>query len=399
MAANSLLSLILAAAVILCTAGESLAARPRRGACCLPSGDCRIMQRTRCLRALGHFRGVRTTCSPTACDRVGGCIMRNGVCAIRTRNGCRASHGTYRGPGTTCQPDPPPTDSGTPGDGPHPGPPVNRGPDLNLVGACCFRDQGLCTLVLFDACRAANGFFLGPGTYCSPIACRPPSGGCCLGGDVCVVITQNDCAQSGGLYRGDSTACETAQCAPLLGACCFADGSCQARTIEGCSGLPGASYFGAGTTCLTTVCASNVAGACCFPPGFCEVISDSECMSRSGWYRNAGVSCETARCWDIAGACCHGDSACVISDQAPCANSGGTFRGPATVCSTHLCASRLCPCDWNGDGSLDIQDLFDWYHDVQANPSAGDLDGDGDFDDDDANEFLTCFRFPPPACR
>lgn len=396
MPAKLLIPLLLAATVVLTSAGEALAARPRRGACCLPSGDCKVMLRSRCLTARGHFRGVRKACTPHACDRVGACIMRNGVCAIRTRAGCRASHGDYRGNGTSCQPSPPPDTTPPDGPGTDP-PPINRGPDLVLVGACCFRDQGLCSLMLFDACRAANGFFLGPGTVCSTTACRPPSGGCCLGGDICVVVTQTDCAQSGGLYRGDATACDTAQCGTSLGACCFADGSCQARTVEDCSGLPGAAFHGAGTTCLSTVCSTNVSGSCCFPPGFCEVITSGECLDRQGWYRGAGVSCETARCWEIAGACCHGDTACVISDSAPCLNTGGLFRGPATTCSVRLCTSPPCPCDWNADGSLDIQDVFDWYFDVQA--GGGDLDGDGDFDDEDANEFLTCFRFPPPACR
>ncbi len=62
---------------------------------------------------------------------------------------------------------------------------------------------------------------------------------------------------------------------------------------------------------------------------------------------------------------------------------------------------EFCPADWNGDGSLNDQDFFDWVNDYfnQAGPQGHfDFNLDGNQNDQDWFDFVNAYFNPAPAC-
>lgn len=75
----------------------------------------------------------------------------------------------------------------------------------------------------------------------------PPSGRCCLPGEVCSVLTETACGVAGGTWTANESCPEGACTVSVVGACC--EGStCSVTTSINC-GMLGGTFRGSGTTC------------------------------------------------------------------------------------------------------------------------------------------------------
>lgn len=156
-----------------CTAAE---------ACCLQDGSCVMLDPLCCLDIGGTPQGPGTQCSATEA-----CCFGDGSCAMLDPLCCDDAGGTPQGAGTTC--------SGT-------------------TEACCFAD-GSCLDADPLCCTAMGGTPQGAGTVCLgdnngnliDDACEEQTGACCLDDGSCVILTAADCATQLGTYKGDGTVC------------------------------------------------------------------------------------------------------------------------------------------------------------------------------------------------
>jgi len=121
----------------------------------------------------------------------GACCLPTGECRVTTLEDCNLAGGAWLGPGTDCDPNPCPQ------------PPQ----------ACCFPD-GSCADFSLEACLEAGGNPQGPGTSCATTSCQGPTGACCLPDGACGEMTLDQCAQAGGVYQGDGVPCSPNPCRP-----------------------------------------------------------------------------------------------------------------------------------------------------------------------------------------
>lgn len=123
-------------------------------------------------------------------------------------------------------------------------------PALAIPGACCVQDS-VCILYTWESCVAAEGYYWGDGTPCSPNPCRPGLGVCCSDYGNCSITTFTECVQNPGVcawLQGmdfcNPNPCPA--CCPV--ACCLPDGSCrlvgcgQDCTTIGGTWIPGKTY-------------------------------------------------------------------------------------------------------------------------------------------------------------
>jgi hypothetical protein len=61
----------------------------------------------------------------------------------------------------------------------------------------------------------------------------------------------------------------------------------------------------------------------------------------------------------ILAACCFDDGACQDLTLDDCTNAGGVWEGYPTECATFECPTPPCPADINGDGWVNVDDLFE----------------------------------------
>jgi hypothetical protein len=211
------------------------------------------------------------------------------------------------------------------------------------------------------------------------------------------MLDLRDCRGVGGAHAGPSTTCGPTSCPDELGACCYPNTECAVTTQAGCLSTAG-QFRGVGSTCLVELCGEFATGACCFLPGRCELMARQTCLHSGGFFAGANLTCDQAICAASPGACCF-EQVCQFLPVATCGLVNGQFRGPASLCSPSICLAT-CPCDWNGDGSLDFNDFVQWADQAQSGAGrAGDFNNDGRFDESDAHEFIGCFLYPPAACR
>ena len=76
-------------------------------------------------------------------------------------------------------------------------------------------------------------------------------------------------------------------------------------------------------------------------------------VAAAGGDHNLGLKC----LWLPTGACCVGD-ACIIATEAACIEAGGTYMGDGITCADADCPEP-CPADINGDGKVNIDDIFE----------------------------------------
>ena len=90
-------------------------------------------------------------------------------------------------------------------------------PLCTLMGACCDRFTGGCTVTMQAACT----YSWTPNVSCSPNPCPQP-GACCQPTGTCTVVQQAACT---GTWQGPGTTCSPNPC-PQPGACCQLTGAC-----------------------------------------------------------------------------------------------------------------------------------------------------------------------------
>ncbi|MDZ4855076.1 MAG: dockerin type I domain-containing protein, partial [Nitrospirota bacterium] len=87
------------------------------------------------------------------------------------------------------------------------------------------------------------------GSNCTGFICFP-QGACCLPDGTCAgPMSPAACAAEGGVFQGHNSMCAGTECPQPMGACCFPNGFC-ALLNEGDCAQAGASWKGAGTTCV-----------------------------------------------------------------------------------------------------------------------------------------------------
>jgi len=114
----------------------------------------------------------------------------------------------------------------------------------------------------------------------------------------------------------------------------------------------------------------------------------------------ASISVAQLDCPPPIGACCLPGGGCVDVGKLnlnDCIALGGVFAGPGTTCSMINCGEDLCRCDWNADGVLTAQDLFDFLTDFF--PENADFNLDGQTSSQDFFDFIVCFFTASPDCN
>ena len=102
-------------------------------------------------------------------------------------------------------------------------------------------------------------------------------------------------------------------------------------------------------------------GACCFSDGTCQVALLGSCPA-GGSALAAGTTCSPNNCPAPipSGACCNTTTgACAFTLSTTCTALGGSFVGSNSTCSPNPChATPVCRADFNGNGLLEVQDIF-----------------------------------------
>ena len=404
------------------------------GACCLPSGSCVITTVPQiCVNNGGTFQGFGTTCVPNPCPQptTGACCKTDGTCTILTPAQCQLSGGIFQGFGSSCAPNPcpqpfvccfpdgsctillPPQQCTSPivvigatcVPNPCPQP---------ITGACCLTN-GQCIFVT-GGITACNGTYLGDGTVCGPDSCK---GACCLSSGACVFVIAPECS---GTFQGIGSSCTLVLCPqPITGACCQPDGSCSIVTggITACNG----NYLGDGTTCVPNSCPQPVAccstinigscairlgnclpneiptgstcvpnpcpqeGACCLQGGVCGIRTEAQCVNAGGVYQGNGTTCFPNPC---PGVCCAG-SVCLNLGPNQCANVPfSRFVFTFLTCPGTL-TQPCCRADFNHDGVVSVQDIFDFLAQWFATSPLCDINGNNGTTVQDIFDFLAAW--------
>jgi hypothetical protein len=191
-------------------------------------------------------------------------------------------------------------------------------------------------------------------------ACCPPSG-------VCSITTPAACTDA---FQGLGTVCSPNLCPQPNIACCAADGSCTFITAAQCTGGTAQGY---GSVCTPNPC-PQPSVACCAADGSCTFVTAASC---SGAAMGLGSVCSPNPCPQPTGACCAG-ATCAVRTAAACAGAHTRFAGLGVACNppTEL-RTPCCVADFNQDGVLNTQDIFDYLNGWFASDSATDFGGDG----------------------
>jgi hypothetical protein len=162
-----------------------------------------------------------------------------------------------------------------------------------------------------------------------------------------------------------------------LGACCLLNG-CTPTDSANCPGV-----FSVGVACAPTTCAPI--GACCLL-GNCTPTSQANCP---GQWLGAGVGCNPNPC--NRGACCRG-STCVVTEDTTCIGAFSRFAGFLVACNAP--GNNRTPCckaDFNQNGVLSVQDIFDFLAAYFGNDPRADFNGSGSISVQDIFDFLAAY--------
>ena len=133
----------------------------------------------------------------------------------------------------------------------------------------------------------------------------------------------------------------------------------------------------------------------------CFVTTQAICTGLHGQW-HAGETCDAAACPPppARGACCVSAAVagpvCVFVTSATCTTLNGHYTADGTACSPTACP-RPCICDWDHSGTITSADLHAFLTDFLAGNA--DINGDGQTNLADLNEFLDCYNHPPASCN
>jgi hypothetical protein len=186
-------------------------------ACCLPNGECIMVDPLCCDDLGGSPQGPGTSCSAleACCLQNGQCVMVDPLCCDDLGGTPQGAGSQCTQPAACCLSDGScinvdPVCCDDLGGVPDP-----TGAPCQAVEACCFTD-GSCDTLSPYCCTVLGGDPKGPGTICLgdfdpqngiDDACENPEGACCFDDGSCAVLSASDCAAQSGTYMGDGTVC------------------------------------------------------------------------------------------------------------------------------------------------------------------------------------------------
>gem|GEM_PF-975596 len=276
-------------------------------ACCLPTGECRLLTRKACLLiADAIFTSGVAECRGDLCQ-TGACCRSDGFCQTTlTGQSCENAGWNFQGGGSVCEPD-------------------------QKCHACCTRADGGCVDTIGSVCTDEI-----VGAYVADMACgdAPCLGACCLPDETCQDLSAVECANQGGRFD------PTGDCASACDGACCVDGRCEVTSGEAaCLALAPvdsgrAVYQGDGSSCDDSICDL---GGCCKPDNTCtSLVVASECDGLGEVFR-PGVHCGLIDC-PQRGACCV-DGTCTFELEAECA---GVYQGDGMTCDVDPCTLGSC---------------------------------------------------------
>ncbi len=240
------------------------------------------------------------------------------------------------------------------------------GAALAQTGACCtdfscdITTQAVCTGPWFE------------GTACSPDPCPQMTAACCRGGE-CSIAVSFECVTLGGFPAGPT-------CLPHICefvACCEPSGECVVLSLAFCV-RPRVLASG---VCGPGACPI---GACCGGDNSCEITLSDNC--NPAWF--PGETCSQATC--LNGACCDG-SRCNVRFEGTCRGAGRHYAGVGTTCLMADGAQTCCRADFNQNGELSVQDIFEFLAAYFSNRSEADINGSFTNTVQDIFDFLAAY--------
>lgn len=361
---------------------------PPQGTCCSPLGACIVSAQVSCSASNTWTQGQ--TCNPNPCPLPpqGTCCSPLGACVVSAQVSCSTSNTWTQG--QTCSPNPCPIPPQGTCCAPSTGAcvfgfQVNcAAPGVWTFGGTCTPNQcpqpamGRCCNTATGACSVTTQANCSVGPWSTGATCdapanpcpQPPMGTCCSPtSGACVNGPQATCTGSNVWTQGNT--CEAVPC-PTPGACCYADGSCTLVLPQFCPG----EHRGPGSICPTANC-SQPSGACCSTTGSCSILTRTACVAAAGTYRGNDVACFPHPCQQNLNVCCAG-ATCTLTLQSGCVGRFRVWISTATQCNSQ--ANTTTPCcrpDFNKDGMVSSQDLFDFLESYFAGNPLADFVGNG----------------------
>lgn len=157
-------------------------------------------------------------------------------------------------------------------------------------------------------------------------------------------------------------------------------------------GVQSRNYPGGSIAAATPQRFQGTAGTINVPPGSCCVESACSIASAPGCAGEftAGGSCSPDPCQaGAAGACCTG-TACEVVGAGLCPG-GSTYQGDGTVCGADGNPTACCPANFNQEGGVTVQDIFDFLAAYFGNDPLADFNGQGGISVQDIFDFLGAY--------
>jgi hypothetical protein len=405
---------------------------PATGACCKPDGSCVIASSLGCTSSVntggvivaglgGVYNGNASACGSVSCVQpaVGACCQLDGSCTSVSSFACTSYSGAWKGAGSLCAAQPCPVAVST-GDFVF----NNSHANLSATAAGVFiditagADPMLVTRIDYytgattysTAPLNANGTILTPlhmivyardggGSYTGnefgSFGCAPA-----YGSNWVVNTDTGRTIPSPGLFTRIPITLSTPVAVPAFqtqafylapqvggidvynaGPSTFAGiGGVSMTSTEGRSNSgtsPGwNTVLNAGQNTFNGRIFYATTGACC-TAGICTITTASACAAT---FHGIGTACSPATC-PPAGVCCRGTTCNTTVSQASCtapAPIGALYVTTSGVCNT--AGSTTTPCcyaDFNKNGSLQVQDIFDFLNAWFAGSLYAKVGGDG----------------------
>lgn len=126
------------------------------GACCLPSLVCVRVTPEECAASDGTFLGESISCFPDPCAGapLGACCFSGGFCLLDSELSCEQNGGIWKGVGSTCEPS-----------------------ACLLSGACCLPGAQCIVITELECVQQEGSEYIGDGTECLPETCVDPCQG------------------------------------------------------------------------------------------------------------------------------------------------------------------------------------------------------------------------------
>ncbi len=134
--------------------------------------------------------------------------------------------------------------------------------------------------------------------------------------------------------------------------------------------------------------------ACCIPATACFLTIEADCAAQAGTFLPAATSCTpTDPCTaPVTGACCRG-STCSLDTSANCTGTNTAYKGDNSACGVGNTIVGCCKGDYNQDGTISVQDIFDFLAGYFGGNPLADVNGGG-VSVQDIFDFLS-FYFTP----